>query len=192
MRLFSAIATPDEIAHELELFRGGLPEARWVDPADFHVTLGFFGEIDRHVADELAQALSEIDMPPVDLQLTGLGVFGAERPHAIVALAERTPALLSLEAAHRAIMQRLGIGDQVRKYTPHVTLGRMRRVTAGEVAAWMSQQPAFRPLGWRADRFAVYSSRTSRGGGPYVAEVTFRLEDGRTPPPRPVLPEEGL
>lgn len=177
MRLFSAIATPDEVARELVLFRGGLPDARWVDPVDFHVTLGFFGEINRHAADELAQALSEIDMPPIDLQLTGLNIFGADRPHAIVALAERSPALLSLQTAHRAVMQRLGIGDQVRKYTPHVTLGRLRRTTAGEVAAWISQQPAFRPLKWHADRFALYSSRTSRGGGPYVAEVTFHLQE---------------
>ena len=179
MRLFSAIGVPDAVARELSLFRGGLPDAKWVEPADFHVTLAFFGEVEGHEAEDLADALAELRSPPVDVQLRGLGVFGADRPHVIVALAERTPALVALEAAHRAIMQRMGIGDRARKYTPHVTLARLRRTTAGDVADWMSQQPAFQPLAWTASGFALYSSRTSRGGGPYVAEVSFDLTEER-------------
>lgn len=175
MRLFSAIGVPADIARDLSLFRGGLPDARWVEPADFHVTLAFFGEVDGRSAEELAAALDEIEAAPLDITLDGLSIFGADRPHAIVALARKSPALLALEAAHRSIMQRLGIGDQARKYTPHVTLARLRRVPAGDVADWMSQQPPFSPLTWRADRFALYSSRTSRGGGPYVEEVPFDL-----------------
>ena len=175
MRLFSAIGVPEEIGAELALFRGGLPDARWVEPADLHVTLAFLGEVDGPTAEDLAAALSDIRVAPFDVHLTGLGIFGADRPHAIVALAQRSAPLLALEAAHRAIMQRLGVGDHVRKYTPHVTLARLRRTSAGEVAGWMSQQPAFHPLAWSAQRFAVYSSRTSRGGGPYVAEVEFAL-----------------
>lgn len=175
MRLFSAIGVPEAVARELSLFRGGLPDTKWVESADFHVTLAFFGEVDGPSAEELAAALDEIDAEPFEIALESLGVFGADRPHAIVALARKTPALLALEAAHRGIMQRLGIGDQARRYTPHVTLGRLRRVPAGEVAGWISQQPVFPALSWRADRFALYSSRTSRGGGPYVEEVPFDL-----------------
>ena len=175
MRLFSAIGVPEIVARDLSQFRGGLPDTKWVEPADVHVTLAFFGEIDGRSAEELAAALDEIDAASFEIALDGLGVFGADRPHAIVALARKTPALLALEAAHRGVVQRLGIGEQARRYTPHVTLGRLRRVTAGEVARWMSQQPAFPALSWRAERFALYSSRMSRGGGPYVEEVPFGL-----------------
>lgn len=177
MRLFSAVGVPDAIAQALSLFRGGLPDAKWVEPADFHVTLAFFGEIDGRAAEELAASLDEIDVKSFEVSLDRLGVFGADRPHAIVALARKTPALLALEASHRAVMQKLGIGDQARKYTPHVTLARLRRVPAGDVAEWISRQPAFAPLTWRAERFALYSSRTSRGGGPYVEEVPFDFRD---------------
>lgn len=175
MRLFSALPVPDDVSDSLALFRGGLRDAKWVEPADFHVTLAFFGEVERPVAEELAQTLSEIVARPFDIRATGLGIFGADKPHAIVALLEKSPELLALEAAHRAAVARLGIGDQARKYTPHVTLARLRRTPAGDVAGWMSQQPAFTTLAWRAERFALYSSRTSRGGGPYVAEVEFPL-----------------
>lgn len=175
MRLFSAFAVSDEARAALSAHHGGLPEARWVDPADYHVTLAFYGDIESHIADELAQALAAIDVPPLELRFASLSIFGADRPHAIVALVEKSPALLALEAAHRSIAKRLEIDDRLRKYTPHVTLARLRRTSAGEVAGWMSAQPALPSLAWRVERFALYSSRTSRGGGPYVPEVEFAL-----------------
>ena len=177
MRLFSALGVPGDVAHRLSVYRGGLPDAKWVEPDDYHVTLAFFGEIDGAQADDLAQALGEIDAAKIDVRLTSLNVFGADRPHAIIALAEKTPALLALEAAHRSICGRLGIRLESRRYTPHVTLSRLRRTSAGEVAAWLGQQPVFTPCAWNAERFAIYSARTSRGGGPYVAECEFSLAD---------------
>ena len=175
MRLFSALSVPDDVAQALVRFRGGLPPARWIDPPDYHVTLAFFGEIDRPVAEDLAQALSEIVAAPLELHVRDLAVFGADKPRAIVALIEKTPALAALETAHRAAMRRSGVTDQARKYTPHVTLARLRRTPAGEIADWMSRQPVSPALSWQADSFAIYSSRTSRGGGPYLADVTFTL-----------------
>ena len=140
-----------------------------------HVTLAFFGELDRSQANDLAQALNEIEVSAFDVRLTGLGVFGADRPRSLVALAEKSPALLALEAAHRSICGRLDIALETRRYTPHVTLARLRRTRPDEVAAWLSQQPVFPVCAWAAQSFAIYSTRTSRGGGPYVAEVEVPL-----------------
>lgn len=177
MRVFSAIGVPDDVALRLSMFRGGLSDAKWVEPSDFHVTLAFFGELDGNQANDLAEALGELELPPIRVRLSSLGVFGAERPHAIVALADKAPELLSLEAAHRSVCGRLGIRLETRRYTPHVTLGRLRRTSAGEVAAWMGPQPVFDTCAWTAKCFSIYSSRTSRGGGPYVAEWEFPLGD---------------
>ncbi len=51
-RLFTALAVPPEIAEALAVYRGGLPGARWVEPADFHVTLRFLGDVERPVAED--------------------------------------------------------------------------------------------------------------------------------------------
>ncbi len=40
-RLFHRLEIPPEIAERLALHRGGLPGARWVEPADYHVLLRF-------------------------------------------------------------------------------------------------------------------------------------------------------
>jgi 2'-5' RNA ligase len=175
MRLFSAVALPADIRAALMRLSGGLPDVRWVEPDDYHLTLAFFGDIDADVAEDLAEALAAIDMPPFDITLTGLGTFGTGSPRAIVALATRDLSLLALEAKHRAIITRLGIPEGARKYTPHVTLARLRRIPAPTVADWMSTRPVFEKLTWRVDAFSLFSSATSRGGGPYVAEQTFPL-----------------
>ena len=175
MRLFSAVGVPEEIAQQLLSVRGGLIDAKWIEAEDLHVTLAFFGELDRSQANDLAQALSEIEASAIEVRLAGLGVFGADRPRALVALAQKSPALLSLEATHRSICSRLGIPLETRRYTPHVTLARLRRTHADDVAAWLSQQPVFPAYAWTAQRFAIYSTRTSRGGGPYVAEFEVPL-----------------
>ena len=44
-RLFIALPVPDDIADELIQLQSGVPDARWVPPENFHVTLCFAGEV---------------------------------------------------------------------------------------------------------------------------------------------------
>ena len=46
LRLFVGIALPPETKLRLSPLYGGIPGARWVDPANYHVTLRFIGEVD--------------------------------------------------------------------------------------------------------------------------------------------------
>ena len=43
-RLFIALPVPDEAADALQALQNGVPDARWVPPENFHVTLAFCGE----------------------------------------------------------------------------------------------------------------------------------------------------
>ncbi|TJW81833.1 MAG: hypothetical protein E5V92_23610 [Mesorhizobium sp.] len=56
-RLFTALEIPRDAALSLSLLRGGLPGARWIDVENYHLTLRFIGDIEGHVADEIANAL---------------------------------------------------------------------------------------------------------------------------------------
>ena len=44
-RLFVALPVPEEIADDLIALQSGVPDARWVMPENFHVTLCFAGEV---------------------------------------------------------------------------------------------------------------------------------------------------
>ena len=97
-RLFTALEIPRDAALSLSLLRGGLPGARWIDVENYHLTLRFIGDVDGHIADEIANALDRVEKPGFDLQLSGVGVFGSKKPHSIYAGVCPSPALQALQS----------------------------------------------------------------------------------------------
>ncbi len=174
-RLFTGLELPGPIAARVALARGGVVGARWMDPADYHVTLRFVGDVDGSVAHDIAETLGEIRRPPVAVRFDGLSWFGGDKPRAIVARIRPEPALVELQAEQERRMRRIGIAPETRKFTPHVTLARVRRVGARAVADYLSSRGALEVEGFTAERFVLYSSRDSTGGGPYVVEAAYPL-----------------
>ncbi|MDQ3559013.1 MAG: RNA 2',3'-cyclic phosphodiesterase [Pseudomonadota bacterium] len=174
-RLFTAVEIPADIAFSLSLLRGGLPGARWVDPENYHVTLRFIGYIDDRTADEVATHLARVKRPAFQLQLDGLGAFGSRKPHAIFAGAKTAPALKELQAEQERIMQRVGLEPERRKFTPHVTIARLKGASETAVAAYLALRGDFRTAPFPVGRFVLLSSRASKGGGPYVMEEAYPL-----------------
>ncbi len=182
-RLFTGLEIPPEIAGHLSLFRGGLAGARWIDPENYHLTVRFIGDISAHDADEIAAALERVHRAPLTLRLNGLATLGTRKPHAIVATLAPSPALMELQAEHERIIQRLGLPPEGRKYTPHVTLARLRTGNARAIADYLSMRGGFTSGPFTVDRFVLFSSRDSVGGGPYVVEEAYDLS-------RPDIPAE--
>jgi RNA 2',3'-cyclic 3'-phosphodiesterase len=174
-RLFTGLAVPQAVAEALEVYQGGLPGARWIDPDDFHVTLRFVGDVDATVADDVVEALSAMRArPPLTVTLDGLGIFGGDRPRALYAAVAPEPGLMDLQAEQERLVRRAGVEPERRKFTPHVTLARLRRDATPEAAAmYLSQAPVFATLAFDVDRVTLFSARDSTGGGPYVAEAAF-------------------
>lgn len=175
-RLFTALEIPSDVALRLSLLKGGLPGARWIDLANYHVTLRFIGDIDGRTAEEIAGALDRVYRPPFRLSLSGLDCFASGRAaHALYARVEPTPALVELQAEHERIMQRIGLPAEPRRFVPHVTIARLKGTPTGEVARWLAEHGDFRGLSFEVDRFVLYSSRASVGGGPYLVEEAYPL-----------------
>ncbi len=174
-RLFTAIEIPPDVAAQLTGLRGGLPGARWIDPANYHLTLRFIGDVEMAMAEAAAEALSRIDRAPFDLTLSGVHALGTRKPSAIVAKAASSPALIELQAEQERLMQRIGLPPEGRKYTPHVTIARLApRATRG-AAEYLGFRGGFVSPPFRVDRFVLYSSRDSVGGGPYVLEEAYPM-----------------
>ncbi len=174
-RLFVALDLPEETAAEISGLRGGLPGARWIDPDNYHITLRFIGDIDGRTATEVANALDQVRREPFAVQVSGIGSFGGRKPHSLYAAVEPTPALLALQGEIERRMQRIGLAPESRRYTPHVTVARLRGVSGAALAAYLGGRGLFRPAAFWADRFVLFSSRASQGGGPYIAEEVYPL-----------------
>jgi RNA 2',3'-cyclic 3'-phosphodiesterase len=174
-RLFTALEIPAEVGQSLAMLRGGLPGARWVDPENYHLTLRFIGDIDAGLAREIAFMLGNVRRWSFELRFDGLHSFGGRKPRAVVATVSPTPQLFELQAEHERLMQRVGLEPEGRKYTPHVTLARLRDASSRDVADYLATRQPFRLPPFQVSRFVLYSSRASIGGGPYVVEAAYPL-----------------
>jgi 2'-5' RNA ligase len=174
-RIFTGLEIPADVAQSLAMFRGGLPGARWIDPENYHLTLRFIGDVDDMTAHEVASLLGRVRRPSLELRFEELSAFGGRRPRAIIAALAHTPALMELQAEHERLMQRVGLEPEGRKYTPHVTLARLRDASSRAVAEYLSTRALIRPPPFKVSRFVLFSSRASVGGGPYVIEAAYPL-----------------
>ena len=174
-RLFTALEIPAGIAFSLSLLRGGLLGARWIEPENYHITLRFIGDIDEPTADEVADALMRVDRPRFDVSLQGLSTFGSRKPHSLFVGVKMSPALQELQAEHERIMQRIGLEPERRKFTPHVTLARLRGAAEGDIATYLALRGNFSTPPFPVGRFVLLSSKASTGGGPYIMEEAYTL-----------------
>lgn len=174
-RLFTGLEIPSEVETSLSMLRGGLPGARWIDPEHYHITLRFIGDVDDALAHEIASLLGQVRRRGFELRLDGVTSFGGRRPRAVVAAIPPVSPLLDLQAEHERIMQRIGLEPEGRKFTPHVTLARLRDSSSRQVADYLAERAPFRSSSFPVGRFVLFSSRASVGGGPYVMEAAYPL-----------------
>jgi 2'-5' RNA ligase len=174
-RLFTGVEIPSDIGQALASLRGGLPGARWIDPENYHVTLRFIGDVDDVTAQEVASMLGRVKRNAFELHLEGVKSFGGRKPRAVIAVVAPAQPLLEVQAEHERLMQRIGLEPEGRKYTPHVTLARLRDSSSWEVAEYLSARGYFRTSPFRVSRFVLFSSRASVGGGPYIVEAAYPL-----------------
>lgn len=174
-RLFTGLELPSDVGFSLAMLRGGLPGARWIEPENYHITLRFIGDIDDRVAEDVASMLDQVNRRGFELRLEGLDYFGGRKARAVIACVLPVAPLMELQAEHERLMQRIGLEPEGRKYTPHVTLARLRNSSSREVADYLAEHAPFRSSAFPVARFVLYSARASVGGGPYVIEAAYPL-----------------
>ena len=182
-RLFTGLEVPSDIAAELAMLRGGVSGARWIDVENYHITLRFIGDIDERMAAEAADALGEIRRASLVVTLDGLGWFGADKPRAIVARIRPTAPLVELQADQERRLRRIGLEPETRKFSPHITLARLRSASPHAVADYLSARGYFFGRQFEARRFVLFSARDSTGGGPYLVEASYGLGESGAPCP---------
>ncbi|MEO5375525.1 MAG: RNA 2',3'-cyclic phosphodiesterase [Alphaproteobacteria bacterium] len=182
IRLFVAIDLPDAVRDRLAALAGGIPGARWLEPESYHVTLHFIGEVPEDTAEEIHAALEAVRAPGVTLAIGGVGSFSqGHRVHSLYAGVDRSPPLLHLhDRIQRAVTQVCPATDG-RRFTPHVTLARLKGATPSRVQDFLAANAPFRLEPFPVARFTLFSSHLGRGGASYVAEAEYPL-DAVTPP----------
>lgn len=137
MRLFVALEVPEWVrAHANEAvaaLRRDDPVLRWSDPATWHVTLAFYGEVPERKLVQLTTRLARVAgrYSAVELAVRGVGTFprAAARAQVLwlgVAADQGVLHALADSAAAAARHAGIAVGDH-RSFHPHLTVARCRR-----------------------------------------------------------------
>ncbi len=147
MRLFVAVELPDEVRAAARRAAEDLRErlrrsrvrldARWVDPANLHLTVRFIG----HVPDDRASLLIEAVRAPVpaasfDVHLAGCGAFPPRGAPRVFWIGVRR-GLDPLRGVHEAFNRRVapfGYPPEDRPFSAHLTLARVKDLARADGA----------------------------------------------------------
>ena len=173
IRLFTALELPVTVRNRLEELQGGVPGARWIEPEDMHITLRFIGEVDEDVAHDIDSSLTAIRAAPFEISLAGIGEFGGKTPRMLWAGVAKSEPLNTLVQKIENACQRLGLEPETRKYTPHVTLARLRDPPRSKVLDFISHRNLFTTERFAMKEFVLFSSHPSPHGNQYIAERRY-------------------
>ncbi len=181
IRLFVALPVPNAVAQSLMPKQAGVPGAHWQERDKLHVTLSFIGEVDGSVKAAIDDVLAGISAPGFTLQLHGVGQFGEgkrsrSRSHALWAGMRPNAALEHLQRKVANAIRRVGTPSDGHKYTPHVTLARMRHSEPGKVVEWLTQHALYTGPEFEAGAFDLYSSKLTSDGSLYRLEQSYPLQ----------------
>lgn len=175
IRLFIALEIPDAVKTRLFLLQGGVPGARWSTNEQFHLTLRFIGEVDEATAQDIDDVLSSLRAAPFQLELAGVGEFGGKMPRALWAGVRPSEELLHLQKKIETAMQRLRLRAEERKFTPHVTLARLRSAPREKVMDFLAHNSLFASGPFDVTSFALFSSRLGNSGSVYAVERRYEI-----------------
>lgn len=175
LRLFVGIELPAALRLRLSLLCTGLPGARWVDPGNLHLTLRFIGEVDEGVASDIDAALARIRAPRFDVTLAGAGSFGGERPRLLWIGIEDGKPLLELQERVETALRRAGVPPDTRRYSPHVTLARLKQPDLSRVQGFLAANALFRAPPFAVERFSLIASYPTKSGAIYEDQADYPL-----------------
>jgi len=176
IRLFVALEIPEVVRDRLTSMEGGVPGARWLSDDQLHLTLRFIGEVDDHVAHDIDDTLVGLRAPAFTLELAGVGEFGGKNPRALWVGVRANDSLIHLQRKIETALQRIGLPAEERKFSPHVTLARLKSPPRDKVMAFLSYHALFTSTPFPVNRFVLFSSHQGSGGSVYHAERVYELQ----------------
>ena len=126
---------------------------------------------------DIDAALADVRAPAFPLILDGVGVYGsARRARVLWAGVERNEALAHLQAKVESTLVRCGLPAEERKFSPHVTLARLKDAPADRIGRFLSDRGLFRAGPMPVEHVTLYRSHLGNGGAVYEALREYPLD----------------
>ena len=174
-RLFVAILPPEHIRDLLIDAMDDSPDFRWQDDEQLHLTLRFVGEVDRPVAEDLANSLARIRADPFSIRVSGVGRFEQRNGGALWAGIEPKEPVAALASKIERACQQVGLEPEHRAFHPHITLARWKGRRSREIADFLDRKRSLASESFEVDAFTLFESRLSRHGAHYEEVAGYQL-----------------
>ena len=156
-------------------------DVKWEPPHKFHVTLKFLDEILNEEVNDICVRVQRAvkDLPPFTLGLRGAGAFpSVTKPRNVwVGVSEGRKEITELARRVDLAMQEVGFPRELRPFTPHVTLGRVKRATPAlaELSELLAQYENIDLGKSYIQSVTVFASHMARSGSNYTVLATCPL-----------------
>jgi 2'-5' RNA ligase len=175
-RLFIAVDLPETIKENLNSMSFGIPGAKWVTPEQLHLTVRFIGEVDGALFRDIKDVLDEINLQSFNLQLKGVGYFPPRgAPRVLWIGLEKCEPLQLLRKKIDAALLRVRVEPEGRKFSPHITLARLKNSPVHKIANFLSGNGLFSQEPFPVEDFKLYSSILSPKGAYHKVERIYPL-----------------
>jgi len=178
LRLFVAVDVPqdvrDALARQVAALHPLLPEARWVPPENWHVTLTFLGRTWPRLVGWVREQLAAVaaGTAPIETSVRGVGAFASWRRARVlwVGLAPDGE-VCGLEASVADALAR-EFRPEKRAFTPHLTLARLDPPVPVDEASFDALAPS---RGFTVNELVLYQSHLRRPAPVYEVIDRFPL-----------------
>ena len=174
-RLFVAIRPPEHIRDLLIDAMDESTDFRWQTDEQLHLTLRFIGEVDRHMAADINDALGRIRAPRFTARIKNVASFDHRNAGALWAGVEPKEPLAALAAKVERVCQHIGLEPERRAFHPHITLARWKGRRTREVGDFLDRRRGLVSEPFDVDRFVLFESRLSRHGAHYEEVASYPL-----------------
>ena len=173
-RLFVAIDLPDATRQLLAGLDPHIRGARWVDPSQMHLTLGFFDDVPDDIDLALREKLSAIEFGAFFLPIRGVGTFSAKGAPKIVWIGVGTahPHLFQIYKRVQEAALAAGLEPELRPWHPHITIARCRDIAPQSLRKFLKTNADFDAGMIRVEAFHLYSSKLTPAGPIHTRELS--------------------
>jgi len=183
IRTFICIEVPRAIKERIESLQRSLrrnnAQISWVKPSNIHLTIKFLGDVPLSKIESLCDSVERAanGLNEFDIEVSTAGCFPSARSPRVlwVGLGNMPDGLKQLHANVESELARAGFPREQKRFSPHLTIGRVRgSQNAAQTAEDLIAQ-GFAQETFRATEVIVMRSELNSSGSIYTPQAIIKL-----------------